>query len=44
MNADQLTGLLGVVVALVLGFGAMAGSEAMRSRARMKRRIQPFAM
>lgn len=43
MNADQLTGLLGVVVALVLGFGAMAGSEAMRSRARMKRRIQPFA-
>ena len=42
MTGEYLFGLLGVVAALGFGFVAVAASDALRARTRMKRRMQPF--
>ena len=42
MTGEYLFGLLGVVAALGFGFVAVAASDALRTRTRIKRRLQPF--
>ena len=42
MTGEYLFGLLGVVAALGFGFVAVAASDALRARTRIKRRMQPF--
>ena len=42
MTGGQLSGLLGLITALGLGCLVMVASESLRTRRRMKRRMQPF--
>lgn len=42
MTGGQLSGLLGLIAALGLGWLVMVASESLRTRRRMKRRMQPF--